>query len=278
MNAREFLKNGDLTQAIEQARQDVRAHPLDSHDRMLLFELLCFAGQWDRAAVQLDTVSELSADSMADDLVLCRELFKAQVERERFLFAGSPPRFLIEPPPVVAITLDAWDRLRAGELAEAAQRLEESEAGRSPPRGRLGETRFDDFRDTDDALAPVLEAFARGVYYWVPWEDIQYLDVQPPRSPRDLLWAPAKIALAQGILGQIYLPCLYPGSGGQSDDLVRLGRKTDWVEAGCGLSRGVGLKTFVADDEFRTIFELRDLHFDTSSAQSSPDNESAQLA
>jgi len=278
MNAREFLTTGNLTGAIEQARQDVRDRPLDSQGRMFLFELLCFAGQWDRATRQLDTLTEFAADRVAGDLVLCRELLSAEVERARFLSAGSPPRFFIEPPSTVAATLDAWDRLRAGEPAGAAQRLEQSEAGRLPPRGRLGPARFEDFRDTDDALAGVLEAFARGVYYWVPWEDIQYLDVQPPRSPRDLLWAPARIALAQGILGEIYLPCLYPGSAVQSDDLVRLGRKTEWVDAGCGLSRGVGLKTFLADDAFRTIFELRDLHFDTRATESSPDTESAQPA
>jgi type VI secretion system protein ImpE len=278
MNAREFLTTGDLAQAIERAQQDVRARPLDSQERMVLFELLCFAGQWDRAILQLDTLDQLSADSAAGDLVLCRELYSAQAERERFLSAGRPPRFFIEPPSTVATVLDAWDRLRAGELAEAAQRLEQSEAGRLPPRGRLGQARFEDFRDTDDALAAVLEAFARGVYYWIPWEDIQYLDVQSPRSLRDLLWAPARIALAQGILGEVYLPCLYPGSAGQSDDLIRLGRKTDWVDTGCGMSRGMGLKTFWADDAFRTIFELRDLHFDAPAAQSSADPASAQPA
>jgi len=278
MNAREFLKIGDLTHAIEHAQQDVRARPMDTQDRMFLFELLCFAGQWDRATRQLDTLAELSADRVTGDVVLCRELLGANVERDQFLSAGKHPRFFIEPPPTVATTLDAWDRLRAGDLTEAAQRLEQSDTARSPVRGRLGEAGFDDFRDTDDALADVLEAFARGVYYWVPWEDIQYLDVQPPRCLRDLLWAPARIALAQGVLGEIYVPCLYPGSAGQSDDRIRLGHKTDWVDAGAGLSRGIGLKTFLADDAFRTIFELRDLHFDSSPAQSSSDSESAPPA
>ncbi len=197
-----------------------------------------------------------------------------QLEREGFLSAGRPPRFFIEPPSTVAITLDAWDCLRRGEEPEAAVRLEQVETGRLSPRGRLGDVGFTDFRDTDDALAGVLEAFARGIYYWVPWEDIQYLDVQPPRTLRDLLWVPAKIALAQGVLGDIYLPCLYPGSGSSSDELVRLGHKTDWLDAGSGLSRGVGLKTFLADDAFRTIFELQELQFDTAAAaQSSTDSE-----
>ncbi len=278
MNARELLTTGNLTQAIESAQQEVRSRPLDTQDRMFLFELLCFAGQWDRAALQLDTLEQLADGSAASDLVLCRELLSAQGERQRFLSAGRPPRFFIEPPATVAATLDAWDRLRAGEVAEAAGRLDRAEAERVPPRGRLGEARFEDFRDTDDALAAVLEAFARGVYYWVPWEDIQFLDVQPPRCVRDLLWAKAKIVLAQGILGEIYLPCLYAGSAAHSDDSIRLGRKTAWVDAGCGLSRGAGLKTFLADDAFRTIFELQDLHFDAPAASSPADSASAQPA
>ena len=86
MNAREFLKTGDLTQAIAaRAQQDVRERPLDAPNRMFVFELLCFAGQWDRATLQLDTLAELSGDSAAGDLALCRELLSAEVERERFL-------------------------------------------------------------------------------------------------------------------------------------------------------------------------------------------------
>ena len=154
----------------------------------------------------------------------------------------------------------------------------QAQAGQVPLRGRLGDDRFEDFRDSDDALAGVLEAFDRGVYYWIPWEDIQFLDVSPPRSVRDLIWAPARIALVQGVLGQIYLPCLYPGSAAQADDLIRLGRKTDWVDAGCGLSRGVGLKTFLVDDAFRTIFELQDLHFDAPAASLPADTASVQPA
>ena len=278
MNAMEFVKAGDLKQAIERARQDVRSRPLDPQSRMVLFELLCFAGQWDRAALQLDSLGHPSAEPAAGDAALCRELLAAQVERERFLSDGKPPRFFIEPPSTVTTALDIWARIRAGDLADAVHRLEEAQAGRGSLRGRLGDDRFEDFRDSDDALAGVLEAFDRGVYYWIPWEDIQFVDVSPPRSLRDLIWAPARIALVQGVLGQIYLPCLYPASAAQADDLIRLGRKTDWVDAGCGLSRGVGLKTFLVDDAFRTILELQDLHFDAPEYPSSADPTSVQPA
>jgi type VI secretion system protein ImpE len=253
-----------LTQALKEELQHVKAHPQDAQARMGLFELLCFAGQWERAAWQLDALEAVSADAAARDLVLCRDLLAAQQKRDQFLATGSLPRFFIEPPSTLSTIFEAWDRLRAGEPALAAEWLADFEAGRLAPRGRLGSVAFEDFRDTDDLFAGALEAFAGGAYYWVPWEDITYLDVPPPRSVRDLLWAPARIAMAQGVLGEIYLPCLYPASAAQSDDLIRIGRKTAWVDAGCGLSRGVGLKTFLADEAFRTIFELQALNFDTS--------------
>jgi type VI secretion system protein ImpE len=278
MTARELLRNGDLTQALKQALEHVKAHPQDTQERMFLFEVLCFAGQWERAAWQLDALETVSADPPARDLVLCRDLLGAQRERDRFISTGSRPRFFIEPPSIFANILEAWDLFRAEEPAFAVERLEHFEAKRSAPRGRLGTVPFEDFRDTDDLFAGALEAFAGGAYYWVPWEDVEYLDVRPPRSVRDLIWAPARIAMAQGVLGEIYLPCLYPASDGQSDDTVRIGRKTAWVDVGCGLSRGVGLKTFLADDAFLTIFELRDLYFDTSAAPSSPAGEGSQPA
>jgi type VI secretion system protein ImpE len=278
MDADEFLTAGDLKHATERAQHDVRSRPLDLRSRMFLFELLCFAGQWDRAALQLDALEHLSAESSARDSALCRELLNAQVERDRFLSDGKPPRFFIEPPPTVSATFDIWARIRAGDLAEAVSLMEQAQAGQLPLRGRIGEAHFEDFRDSDDALSGVLEAFDRGDYYWIPWEDIQYLDVPTPLSLRDLIWAPSRIALAQGILGQIYLPCLYPGTASHTDDLIRLGRKTDWVDAGCGLSRGVGLKTFLADEAFRTIFELRDLHFDPPAGPAPADAASVQSA
>jgi len=49
MTAEEFLKAGHLSAAVEQLNHEVRSRPTDSQRRTFLFELLCFAGDYQRA-------------------------------------------------------------------------------------------------------------------------------------------------------------------------------------------------------------------------------------
>ena len=62
--------------------------------------------------------------------------------------------------------------------------------------------------------------------------------MNPPRFPRDLLYVPARLELADEA-GEVFLPALYPGSHEHADDQVRLGRMTDWkaLEGGPTLGR-----------------------------------------
>ena len=54
--AKGLLDAGNLTAAIEAATREVKAHPADVAARTFLFELLLFAGEWERALKQLDVV------------------------------------------------------------------------------------------------------------------------------------------------------------------------------------------------------------------------------
>ena len=47
MNAKQLLDEGRLGPAIDQLGQEVKAQPSDPRLRTSLFELLCFAGDWD---------------------------------------------------------------------------------------------------------------------------------------------------------------------------------------------------------------------------------------
>jgi type VI secretion system protein ImpE len=42
--------------ASEEVTRQVKAHPADASHRTFLFELLCFAGEWDGAENQLDAI------------------------------------------------------------------------------------------------------------------------------------------------------------------------------------------------------------------------------
>ncbi|HEX5271049.1 MAG TPA: type VI secretion system accessory protein TagJ, partial [Gemmataceae bacterium] len=75
---------------------------------------------------------------------------------------------------------------------------------------------------------------------------------------RDLLWAPARIEMADAA-GDVFLPVLYPGSHEHADEGVKLGRMTDWRGAGGGPVLGAGLRTFLADDDAVSLPEWRQL-------------------
>jgi type VI secretion system protein ImpE len=49
MNAAELYREGRLDEAIEALGQALRDSPEDTRRRTFLFELLCFAGNYDRA-------------------------------------------------------------------------------------------------------------------------------------------------------------------------------------------------------------------------------------
>ena len=60
--ARELYAAGRLDSAIETLGAELRSNPLDAQRRTFLFELLTFAGQYDRAAKQLDVLARSGAD------------------------------------------------------------------------------------------------------------------------------------------------------------------------------------------------------------------------
>ena len=56
MQARQLFQAGQLDEAIEALGAEVRDNPTDAQRRAFLFELLCFAGQYDRAEKQLSVL------------------------------------------------------------------------------------------------------------------------------------------------------------------------------------------------------------------------------
>src|ERR1700674_1172216 len=81
MNATELFRAGKLSQAIQAAAVEVRDHPTDIRRRTFLFELLCFAGEFDRAAKHLSLLAEKNADAEIGTL-LYRSALTAERQRE----------------------------------------------------------------------------------------------------------------------------------------------------------------------------------------------------
>jgi type VI secretion system protein ImpE len=258
VNASELFKAGQLQEAIAAQVPEVKRDPGDPNKRLFLFELLAFAGDLERARRQIDAVQY--ADAELDAAVQAyRQALDAEDARRRLLRDGLAPQFLAEPPAHIRLRLEAVNRLREQRPAEAAELLEIADTARPALRGQLNGRPFASLRDCDDLFAAVLEVVAHGVYYWVPLEQIDSLSLQPPQYPRDLIWFPGRLQVRSGPAGDVFLPALYPGSHEHPDDRVKLGRMTDWKPTEQGPVLGVGLRTFLVDEDDLSLLEWREL-------------------
>jgi type VI secretion system protein ImpE len=157
MTAEELFKTGHLSAAVEQLNQEVRSRPTDIQRRTFLFELLCFAGDCQRAERQLDVLGHQSATAEIGVQVY-RHILAAEQARQRLFSEGLQPNFLFPPPPYVHLHLEALHQLRKHQPAEAVALLDQSQRSQPPLQGSLAGQPFTEWRDGDDLLAPFLDS------------------------------------------------------------------------------------------------------------------------
>ncbi|MBS1812096.1 MAG: avirulence locus temperature-dependent protein secretion protein [Acidobacteria bacterium] len=259
--AKELFQQGELNAAIQQVISEVKARPTDTSARTFLFELLCFAGELDRAEKQLDVIATQSVQAEAG-VMAYRNCLKAERERRRLWTDGVQPHFLSEPPAYVDLHLDAINCVRAGKLTEARALLDKAESARPAFPGTCDGVTYYDWRDADDFVAPVLEAIVKDQYVWIPYEQIRSIQIGKPEQLRDLLYTPARIETTQDTHGQFFLMSLYAGSSEDANDQNRLGRMTDWRAYNDELARGVGARMLMIGDEDKVIYEVESIEFD----------------
>jgi type VI secretion system protein ImpE len=260
MEAKQRFEAGDLAGAIEAVTAEVKARPTDTSARTLLFELLCFAGELDRAERQLEAIGHLDAASDWPVQVY-KNILHAERNRRRLFHDGLRPEFLLDPPSYVQLHLEAVNRLREGRGDEARRLIEQAEGERLAVGAEVNGQACDEIRDCDDVLAPFLEVIVLRDYVWLPWEQLKEVEVAEPERPRDLIWPPARFVLADGSQRRGYLPALYCGSHEHGDDRVKLGRLTEWKQTDDGPVGGVGLHTVLAGDDALGLLDVRTLIF-----------------
>ena len=259
MKPNESYSQGKLSEAVALAVEEVKRAPTDADKRSFLAELLCIAGELERADLQLDAIAKTTTGA-SPGLPLMRQLVRAERARQEFHSQGRLPEFLGKPTAALELALKASIAIREGRLGEAAGLLDQAEEARPKTKGRANGKAFDDLRDCDDLCAGVLEVLtSTGKFYWVPLERVAKLALEKPARPLDLLWRPATISVRGGPDGRVFLPAIYASHGLASDDLARLGRRTDWIGAEGEPVRGVGLKSFLVGDDLLTLLELESL-------------------
>jgi type VI secretion system protein ImpE len=265
----ELFEAGRLDEAVKAQTDEVRAKPSDPERRYVLFALLCFQGDLKRANAQLDALGVgVDAGKIEMRTLLLRGLLAAENERRGVWDGSAKPLLAPDAPPVVAKRLAILERIRLRDDAGAERALEEAVEATGIPTGRLNGAPFDALRDTDDVLGTVLEVYAAGRCLWLDLSQVRRLEIPKPESILDLLWTPAKLLDARGNDANVHVPALYAGSHATSDDALRLGRRTEWIDAPGGLQRGVGQKVLLTvqgeADADHGLLDVRALEVDAA--------------
>jgi type VI secretion system protein ImpE len=262
VTASELFHAGKLKEAIAAALEEVRHHPTDMGRRLFLAELLCFGGELERADNHLDAVGHNDPQTMPW-IVTFRQLIRGEQARQDFFAQGRLPEFLAKPAGAVSLLLEASIRVREGALEDGALLLDQAEESRPKPSGTCDGQAFHDFRDLDDQTSCILEVLTtNGTYYWIPIGQIESIEFHEPTRSRDLIWRRTHLIVRDGPDGEVYIPVLYPRAAAEPDDLIRLGRQTDWRGGDATPVHGVGQRTFLVGEEARSIMELKSISFE----------------
>jgi type VI secretion system protein ImpE len=103
----------------------------------------------------------------------------------------------------------------------------------------------------------VCEAVINGQYYWVPFGRFSKVVIEAPADLRDLVWMPAQFHFANGGEAVGVIPTRYSGSEASADPLIRLGRRTDWVEGPAGVFSGLGQRVLTTGDGDHPLLDVR---------------------
>ena len=229
MRAKQLFQSGQLSEAIQALGAELRDNPADTQRRTFLFELLCFAGEYDRAEKQLNVLAGDNADKQMGAILYHSALHAERLRTELFEKKNYP-------------------------LSDAHSRP-----------GKLNGKPFESIEDADPRIGPRLELFAAGAYLWIPFEHITSIEMEAPKRLRDTLWAPALVRTGPEFrekeLGEVLVPVISPFTWKSADGNLKLGRATEWIETDDGYVVPIGQKMLLVDDEEFPFLEIRKLEF-----------------
>ena len=267
MLAEQSLRDGQLQQALEQLQQQVRQEPANPKYRVFLFQLLAVLGQWERALNQLNVAAEMDDANLAMAQTY-RETLRCEMLRTEVFSGQRTPLVFGEPQQWLALLIEAQRYSAQGDVAQAKSLRERAlvEAPATP--GTINDQPFTWVADADLRLGPVLELIVNGRYYWVPFQNIHRIQLEPPHDLRDLVWMPAQLTWANAGQAVGFIPVRYPGSEHSDDNLIRLARKTTWSSrAEEALEVGAGQRLLATDSDDYALLEITHIELHTLEAE-----------
>jgi type VI secretion system protein ImpE len=254
--AEQALKDGDAVRALKLLTDQVRSQPNDAKLRVFLFQLLVVLGQWDRALNQLTVASELDASALPMAQTY-REAIHCETLRLQVFGGQKVPMLFGEPETWIALLIEALLRAGRGEIDEAHKLREQALSEAPATAGTLDGIAFDWIADADGRLGPTLEAVINGRYYWLPWNRLTQVTIDPPADLRDAVWMPAHFTFANGGETVGLIPTRYPDTDLAAGDLCALARRTDWREGAAGVWTGLGQRIITTSASEVALMDIR---------------------
>lgn len=256
-----LISSGQLQQAMEHALTVLRDDPLNAQMRAVYVELLCIAGELDKADAQLDMIVRQHPDFLLG-AVNVRQLIRAETSRRDFYQGGMTATLFGEPAAMFSALLKLRLAIHEQDIGAAALAAEEMEQLRPEVAVEQRGQRYTDIRDLDDSLGGYLELFGTdGKYYLAGFEQIASLKLHPPKSLLDTIWRRVDISIIDGPQGEAFLPLIYVANSADhdTDPAVRLGRVTDWHEHDARLITGSGQKMVLLGEQAVALGDLLEL-------------------
>lgn len=262
----DFLKAGDLNGTLSSLQNLIRAKPEDAKLRIFLFQLLCVMGDWKRAITQLKLCAQLDASALPMAQTY-REAIICEVFREKVFAGEKDPLIFGQPQDWVALLAEALKAQAEGN-AEHAARLRDDAFDKAPATsGELDGQEFEWIADADMRFGPILEIIINGKYFWMPFNALATLQLDPPEDLRDTVWTAANLTLANGgeLVGLI--PTRYAGTAERGTDAMRLSRVTEWEDLGHETFAGLGQRLLTTNEADVPLMDARLFRFNTTEAE-----------
>ena len=256
--AERAIREGSVDEALQLLQSAVRASPGDAALRLFLFQLLAVQGQWERSLNQLNVAAELDASALAM-AQMYRETLHCEALRADVFAGRRSPVIFGQPDDWLALLIESL--LTAGQgRPDAAEALRQRAFEAAPASaGSIDGQAFSWIADADMRLGPVCEAVINGRYYWLPFARLSRVVIDKPEDLRDTVWMPAHFMFTNGGESVGVIPTRYVGSEQHPDPLVRLSRRTEWVEAPAGVFSGLGQRVLATDVGEFPLMDVREI-------------------
>ena len=260
MSPEDLIKNGEPAGAKAAVMDLIRNDPANVKHRILLFQVCCILGEYDRALNQLTVIGEMSDQALAmvqtyRELLQC-ESFRASV------FAGErTPLVFGEPEPWIGDVIEAVKLQAMGKVDEANELRMKAYDQVDVTSGAINDEAFEWIADADSRLGPVMEVMINGKYYWVPFTRIAKVVVEAPEDLRDFVWLPAQFTWTNEGQTVGFIPVRYPGSEKSEDGMIQMAKKTEWSQLSEDVFEGSGQKMLATDANDYALLDLRALEF-----------------